>query len=49
MLASASSGSHLPGRTMGLLFDRTNEGRVIKCLTIVDDATNETVAIDQTP
>ena len=27
------------------LFDRTAEGRVVKCLTIVDDATTEAVAI----
>jgi len=28
-----------------LVFDRTAEGRVLKCLTIVDDATTEAVAI----
>ena len=27
------------------IFDRTAEGRVLKCLTIVDDATTEAVAI----
>ncbi len=27
------------------VFDRTAEGRVVKCLTIVDDATIEAVAI----
>ena len=27
------------------VFDRTAEGRVLKCLTIVDDATTEAVAI----
>ena len=27
------------------VFDRTAEGRVVKCLTIVDDATTEAVAI----
>ena len=27
------------------VFDRTGEGRVIKCLTVVDDATHEAVAI----
>ena len=31
---------------MDLLFDRTGEGRVLKCLTIVDDATHEAVAIE---
>lgn len=30
---------------MDFAFDRTAEGRVIKCLTIVDDATHESVAI----
>jgi hypothetical protein len=30
---------------MDFVFDRTAEGRVIKCLTIVDDATHEAVAI----
>jgi transposase InsO family protein len=28
-----------------LVFDRTAEGRVLKCLTIVDDATTEAVAV----
>jgi transposase InsO family protein len=28
------------------VFDRTAEGRVIKCLTIVDDATHEAVAVE---
>jgi putative transposase len=31
--------------SMDFVFDRTAEGRVIKCLTIVDDATRESVAI----
>lgn len=31
---------------MGCVFDRTAEGRVIKCLTIVDDATHNAVAIE---
>ena len=31
---------------MDFVFDRTAEGRVIKCLTIVDDATHESVAIE---
>ena len=31
---------------MDCVFDRTAEGRVIKCLTIVDDATHESVAIE---
>ena len=30
---------------MDFVFDRTAEGRAIKCLTIVDDATHEAVAI----
>lgn len=33
-------------RSMDFVFDRTAEGRVIKCLTIVDDATHEAVAIE---
>ena len=32
--------------SMDFVFDRTVEGRVIKCLTIVDDATHESVAIE---
>ena len=32
--------------SMDFVFDRTAEGRVIKCLTIVDDATHESVAIE---
>lgn len=32
--------------SMDFVFDRTAEGPVIKCLTIVDDATHEAVAID---
>ncbi|WP_139052539.1 IS3 family transposase [Xanthomonas cannabis] len=32
--------------SMDFVFDRTAEGRVIKCLVIVDDATHEAVAID---
>jgi transposase InsO family protein len=31
---------------MDFVFDRTAESRVIKCLTIVDDATHEAVAIE---
>ena len=31
--------------SMDFVFDRTADGRVIKCLTIVDDATHESVAI----
>ena len=32
--------------SMDFVFDRTAEGRVIKCLTIVDDATHEAVAVE---
>ncbi|WP_155760664.1 IS3 family transposase [Stenotrophomonas maltophilia] len=32
--------------SMDFVFDRTAEGRVIKCLTIVDDASHEAVAIE---
>lgn len=32
--------------SMDFVFDRTAEGRVIKCLTIVDDDTHEAVAIE---
>lgn len=32
--------------SMDFVFDRTAEGRVIKCLTIVVDATHEAVAIE---
>ena len=32
--------------SMDFVFDRTAEGRVIKCLVIVDDATHEPVAIE---
>ncbi len=32
--------------SMHFVFDRTGEGRVLKCLTIVDDATHESVAIE---
>ena len=32
--------------SIDLVFDRTADGRVIKCLTVVDDATHETVAIE---
>lgn len=32
--------------SMDFVFDRTAEGRVIKCLTIVDDATHGAVAIE---
>lgn len=32
--------------SMDFVFDRTAEGRVIKCLTIMDDATHESVAIE---
>ena len=31
---------------MDFVFDRTAEGRVIKCLIIVDDATHEAVAVE---
>jgi len=31
--------------SMDFVFDRTAEGRTVKCLTIVDDATHESVAI----
>ena len=31
---------------MDFVFDRTAEGRVLKCLTIVDDATHEAVCIE---
>ena len=31
--------------SMDFMFDRTGEGRTIKCLTIVDDATHEAVAV----
>jgi len=30
---------------MDFVFDRTEEGRVIKSLTVVDDATHESVSI----
>ena len=32
--------------SMDFVFDRTAEGRVLKCLTLVDDATHEAVAIE---
>ena len=32
--------------SMDFVFDRTGEGRVLKCLTIADDATHEAVAIE---
>ena len=32
--------------SMDFVFDRTADGRVIKCLTVVDDATHESVAIE---
>ncbi len=32
--------------SMDFVFDRTADGRVIKCLTMVDDATHEAVAIE---
>ena len=32
--------------SMDFVFDRTADGRVLKCLTITDDATNEAVAIE---
>ena len=32
--------------SMDFVFDRTAEGRVLKCFTIVDDATHESVAIE---
>jgi putative transposase len=31
--------------SMGFVFDRTAEGRAIKCLTIVDDASHEAIAV----
>ena len=31
--------------SMDFVFDRTADGRVIKCLTVVDDATHEAVAV----
>ena len=31
---------------MDFVFDRTAEGRVLKCLTIVYDATHESVAVE---
>jgi len=31
---------------MDFVFDRTAEGRVLKCLTVVDDATHEVVVIE---
>lgn len=31
--------------SMDFVFDRTAEGRVLKCLTVVDDATHEAVAV----
>jgi hypothetical protein len=31
--------------SMDFVFDRSADGRVIKCLTIVDDATHEAVAV----
>lgn len=35
--------------SMDFVFDRTADGRVLKCLTIVDDATHEAVAIEVEP
>ena len=32
--------------SMDFVFDRTGEGRVLKCLTIVDDATHEALAVE---
>ena len=32
--------------SMGFVFDRSADGRVIKCLTVVDDSTHETVVVD---
>lgn len=32
--------------SMDFVFDRTAEGRVLKCLTVVDDATHEAVTIE---
>ena len=32
--------------SMDFVFDRTAEGRVLKCLTVVDDATHEAVVIE---
>jgi len=33
-------------RSMDFVFDRTADGRVIKCLTVIDDATHESVVIE---
>ena len=35
-----------PVWSMDFVFDRTADGRVLKCLTIIDDATHEAVAIE---
>jgi len=32
--------------SMDFVFDRTAEGRVLKCLMIVDDATHEALAVE---
>jgi putative transposase len=32
--------------SMDFVFDHTAEGRVLKCLTVVDDATHEAVVIE---
>jgi hypothetical protein len=34
---------------MDFVFDRTAEGRVLKCLTVVDEATHEAVVIEVEP
>lgn len=41
--APASAGECV---AIDFVFDRTAEGRVLKCLTVVDDATHEAVAIE---
>ena len=45
--SAAASGRRRPNEVWSadFVFDRTAEGRVLKCLTIVDDATTEAVAI----
>jgi transposase InsO family protein len=42
----SSTDSRQRGLVDGLRFDRTAEGRVLKCLTVVDDATHEAVVIE---
>lgn len=33
--------------SMDFVFDRTAEGRVIKCLTVIDNVTHEVVVIEE--